>query len=250
MKTAYVVSPGLQLPGESFRWREAPTILAQPAIWDTVRGLPGGLIFRVRTEQNVGDKLNGADRIESAVGLIDSTTRWRACLALIRIALSSLRIPEVNEACWNVFSMMTGKHPATVAMAERQQLAGTLRSLMDKLPPDDLRAAFEGQVMAMCMRLAFAENDVEVAHIVPYVSIYMVNGANHPEDREATVEARASNIMLAEADARLHEKAPEWLWGPLPATPLAAASGITPPTPPSKAPAKGIDVDADDDEED
>jgi hypothetical protein len=246
MKTAYIVSPGLQLP-ENYQWHATPVILAQPAIWEACKALPGGIIFRVRTEANVGDTLSADDRIESAVGLIDTTTRWRACLALIRIALSSLRIQEVSEACWNVFGMMTTKHSATVSMQERQQLAGALRGLMDKLPADDPRAAYEGQVMAMCMRLAFAENDVEVAHIVPYSSIYMVNGTGNPEDREATVEAMASNVLLAESHARLAEKAPEFLWSRLPATPGRPASAITPPTPSSKAAKAAQDDDEDED---
>ncbi len=245
MKTAYIITPGIQLP-DSFQWRNAPVIHAQPGLWDAMKGMSSGIVFRVRTEQNVGDRLNGTDLIESAVGIVDSTARWRACLAVIRIALSGLRIPEINEACWNVFGMMTNKHPAAIAMQERQTLAGNLRTAMEKLPADDARAAFEGQVAAMCMRLAFAENDVEVAHIVPYGSIYVVNALDQQEDREATVEAVASSIFLSEAFGRLFEKAPEWMFGRLPATPAGPAPTAKPAVE-AKKPAQEADDEDDED---
>jgi hypothetical protein len=230
MKTAYIITPGLQLP-ESFTWRGAPTILAQPDLWDAMKTLPSGLLFRIRTEQNVGDKMNAQDRVESCVGLIDSTARWRACLGIIRTALSGLRVPETNEACWAVFGLMTSKHPATVTMQERQHLAGALRSAIEKLPGDDPRAAFEASVAAMMVRLAFAENDIEVAHIVPYSAVYMVNGVEYPDERQATVDVVASSMFLCEAFGRLCEKAPEWLFYPLPAPPGAAAAPTTPEKP-------------------
>jgi hypothetical protein len=240
MKTAYVISPGLQLPA-NFQWRGAPIILSQGGLWDAMKTLPSGLVFRVRTEQNVGDALNGVDRIESAVGMLDSTSRWRACLALIRIALSGLRVPDTAEACWNVFNMMMNKHPASVLMTERQTLAAQLRIATDKLPPDDPRSSYEAQCAGMCMRLAFADNDIEVAHIVPYSSIYMVNGQEHPEDREATVEVISSGVFLAESFARMSEKAPEWLFSPLPKTPGSPAK-------PAAGPAEGQDELDDEDE--
>jgi len=227
MKTAYVISPGLQLP-DSFQWRGQPVILSQPSLWDAMKIMPSGIVFRVRTEQNVGDRLNGNDRIESAVGLVDSTSRWRASLALVQIALSGLRIPEVADACWAVFNMILNRHPATLQMPERQQHATALRGLIDKLPAGDPRAAYEGSCAAMCVRLAFCENDVEAAHICPYTPIYMVNGGDHPDDREATVEALASSVFLHEAYRRLMEKAPEYAFLPLPRLPAPAK----PPEPP------------------
>jgi hypothetical protein len=231
MKTAYVVTHGIQLPNERFQWRSAPEIISQPMLWEVTRGLPFGQIFRVRTEQNVGAMLNGKDRIESCVGLIDSTSRWRACLSLIRTALVALRLQDIAEPCSAVFGMMLNRHPASVSMQERQSLAEALRSAMDKLPPDDPRANFETSVAAMFVRLAFSENDIEVAHIVPYSLIWMVNGREHPEDREATIEVMASSVLLAESFNRLWEKAPEWAFYPLPAAPGTPAAEAAPQAP-------------------
>ena len=231
MKTAYVISPGLQMPGESFQWRGPLPIFSQPALWETMRTLTSGLVFRVRTDSNVGDMLGPADRIESCVGMIDSTSRWRACLELIRTPLTAMRIAEVAEPAWAVLGLITSKHPATIVMQERQQLAQALRAGMDKLPEGDPRAAFEASVAAMCIRLAFAENDVEVASIVPYSTTYMINAGEWHDDREATVEVLAGSVFLTYAHARLAEKGGEWLFSALPAPPGAVA----PPAVPAKA---------------
>ena len=243
MKTAYVILPGVQQPGESFRWYTSPTILSQTGLWEAMRQVPTGLVMRVRTDQNAGDRLSDKDRVESVIGLIDSTSRWRACLELITMALSSLRLPETGEACWAVFGLMTGKHPATVTMQERQVLANRLRGVIEQLPQDDLRAVYEGQVCAMCLRLAFAENDVEVAHIVPYTTIWLVNGQDYPEEREATVEVLAAAVLLTKAASRLAEKLPEWGYARLPALP-----GVPLKTP-AAAPQEPLEADPEDRED-
>jgi len=223
VKTAYLIVPGLQHP-ETFLWRNASPILAQPQLWEAMRTVAVGLLFRIRTEQNVGGTLRAEDRIESAIGLIDSTSRWRASLGIIRTALTAIRIKEVAEASWAVFNMMVNKHPASVPMQERQQLAQALRTAVEKLPADDPRSTFEAAIAAMMVRLAFAENDVEVAHIVPFSPIYTVNAGNYVEDREATVDVLASSMLFCESFGRLCEKAPEYLFLPLPTTTSLAAA--------------------------
>lgn len=241
MKTAYVIVPGLQHP-ESFSWRNASPILSQPQLWESARAVAVGVLFRVRTESNVGAALSADDRIESGIGLIDSTSRWRACLGIIRTALTGLRIAELAEPSWAVFNMMVGKHPASVPMQERQQLAQGLRSVIEKLPGDDPRAAFESAVAAMMIRLAFCENDVEVAHVVPFTPVYTTNAGSYSDDREATVEVLASSMLLCESFGRLCEKAPEYLFLPLPQVgqpvPEVPALKATTPQKPIKAPAE------------
>jgi hypothetical protein len=232
MRSAYIVTPGLIAPDRLDLSRYAVPILAQNEFWTAMRTYAIGTVWRIRTEKSPGENFGAEDRIESAVGLIDSTTRWRASLAIIRTAISSLRSPNMNEACWGVFDMMVNRNPASITQAERTQRSNAVKAVIESITDRTAQAYHESLVGNMMARVVFAENDIELAQALPFVSAYTANvdptNKAAMDERGMTVEAMVSAVGLCESFGRLAEKAPELLFASVPVWPKAEATRAAP----------------------
>lgn len=221
MKTMFAISRGVFAP-ESFRWIAPPELLLIGDLWDAVRSSPPGLLMRVHTNAQPGASLQEGDTVESVIGIIDSTSRWRASLALVRGHLAAIRNSNVQQACWASYSMLMQKHPAAIMQPERQAAVDAIRNAVESLPKELMQSVFESQIAAGLARFIMADNDVEAAQAVPFersmmLGIREVGGSPRMDAREATIDVLASGVLLTEAHARLAERAPEWLFVPMPA---------------------------------
>jgi hypothetical protein len=226
MKSAYIVTPGLVASANLNVAALGVRILTMSELWEASRSVALGVIWRIRTDRNAGDVFGAGDRIESAVGLIDSTTRWRGSLAIIRTALTTLRTANINEACWSVFDLLVNRNPAQVAQAERTMRANAIKGAVEALTERNPQTLHESLIASMMMRVVFAENDVELASILPFYPAYSANleqGDEQAGEREATVDVMVSSVALCEAFGRLAEKAPELLFTPVPVVAALAA---------------------------
>lgn len=219
-RTCYALYPGFARP-DNISWTHAPELLAPGDLWEHVRKTPiPGLLFRVRTENEPGANMETGDRIESCVGMVDSTVRWRAALAMARASLFSLRNSAIINACGNAMGLLTSRHPAVILTPERQQAQQAIREAVDGVKVGNPQEAYEAAVAHGVARLMMVDNDFEAASLVPFNQSWLINVK--PDDRAAldqrmtTLEVVASSVVLVEAVARLHERMPEWLYSKMP----------------------------------
>lgn len=226
MRTMFAITNGLFAP-ESFKWVSAPELLAINDLWDTTQSARPGLLIRVRTESEPGAAMTTSDSVESVIGLIDSTTRWRAALSMFRWHVAAIRNEALAQACWGAYAMLMQKHPAAITQPERQAAIGAIRNAIESLPKELMQSVFESQIAASAARFIMADNDVEAAYAVPFVQSLVlgidVKDKQRVAARLATVETMAASVLITEAAGRLSERAPEWMFVPPPAmTPTGA----------------------------
>lgn len=220
MRTMFAVTRGLFAP-ESFKWVAAPELLTINDLWEACRTMPPGLLIRVRTESEPGAEMTTADKVESVIGLIDSTTRWRASLGMFRSHISAVRNESLSQALWASYGMMLQKHPAAITTPERQGVIKAISTAVESLPTELMQSVFEGQIAASAARFVMADNDVEAAYAVPFVQALALSlGDGKDRDkvnaRMATIETLAASALMSAAHDRLAERAPEWLYVPPP----------------------------------
>lgn len=229
MRTLFAITRGLFAP-ESFKWVAAPTLLSINDLWEAASATPPGLLIRVRTESDPGADMTTADTVESVIGLIDSTTRWRAALGMFRGHVSAIRTESLAQACWAAYGMLLSKHPAAITQPERQNMIKAISAAVETLPTELMQSVFEGQIAAAAARFVMADNDMEAAYAVPFARALGLNVDNKDRDklgaRLATIETMAASVLITEAHGRLAERAPEWLYVPPPAlTPTGSETG-------------------------
>lgn len=219
MRTMFTITRGVFAP-ESFRWVEPPPILTISDLWEYSRTSPPGMLLRVRTNAEPEQSLQAGDKIESVIGLIDSTTRWRAALAILRGHLAAVRNKALQQVVWNVFGMMMQKHPATIMQPERQSAVEALAGAVESLPKELMQSVFEQEIVAGLAQFVMADNDIDAAMIVPLRRAMALNVDTKSREvvgqRIATLDVLASSVLMTEAYARLAERAPEWLYVPAP----------------------------------
>lgn len=220
MRTMFAITRGLFAP-ESFKWVAAPELLTINDLWESVRTSPPGLLIRVRTDSEPGAEMTTADKVESVIGLIDSTTRWRAALGMFRSHISAIRNESLAQACWGAYGMMLSKHPAAITQPERQAVIKAISAAVESLPKELMQSVFEGQIAASAARFVMADNDTEAAYAVPFVQALALNIDTKDREKLAarlgTIETMAASALISEAHNRLSERAPEWLFVPPPA---------------------------------
>lgn len=244
-RSYFILLDRVPKPGE-LNWTSVPTLLTISDLWDAARTTHAGLLFRVRSDKSPGDDLGTGDRIESCAGLIDPSSRWRAVAALARLGLNSLQFAPLAQACWQAYGMISTKHPASIAPGERMAVVGEIRAAMDKIPEDaGPQGHHEAGVGAMMIRLTHCDSDLEAVMVVPNRAGMMINvdptNEGGVQERMASIDIEASAFMLCEAKGRLSEKAPGWLYAPMPALPQASAVS------PEAAPPESSRADEDED---
>lgn len=216
----FAITRGLFAP-ESFKWVAAPELLTINDLWEAVRTSPPGLLMRVRTESEPGAEMTTADVVESVIGLIDSTTRWRSALSMFRGHISAIRNDSLVQACWGAYGMMLSKHPAAITQPERQAAIKAISAAVESLPKELMQSVFESQIAASAARFVMADNDTEASYAVPFAQSLAINIDTKDREKLAarlgTIETLAASVLITEAHGRLAERAPEWMFVPPPA---------------------------------
>jgi hypothetical protein len=216
----FAITNGLYAP-ESFQWNSAPELIVINDLWQATQTARPGLLIRVRTESNPDENMTTADSVESVIGLIDSTTRWRAALTMLRGHIAALRNDALVQACWGAHNMMMQKHPAAITQPERENAVKAIAIAVESLPKELMQSVFESRIASGVARFVSADNDVEAAYAVPFAQA-MVLGIDAKDKaklqaRIATIETMAASVLITEAAGRLAERVPEWLFVPPPA---------------------------------
>jgi len=220
MRTLFAITRGAFAP-ESFRWISAPEIIPMNGLWEAAQTCPPGLLLRVRTNGDIGASLSSGDVVESVLGIVDSTTRWRAALALLRGHIAAIRNETLKNACWSAYAMMMQKHPASIMVPEREAAIAAIRAAVESLPKELMSSVFESQIARGVANFVMTDNDIDAARTVPFINamILPLDAKDRPrlDHRAASFDVLASGVLMTEAHARLAERVPEWMFVPMPA---------------------------------
>lgn len=205
--------PGLQGPAE-FTPRPAK-LLGLQDLWNVARQAPPALLFRIRTEAGMpGGDVTPVDRLESCIGMVDSVVRWRAAFRMAGIALSGVREPELLKVCTDALRFISTQHPSMISQPDRRQM---LEAIATSAQRDEVNG-FEQRVAGGIARVTQAESDYDVAHVTPFVDAFMpfAPGSEEEIGRLATIETLAGATLINEAQMRLSERAPSWMFASMP----------------------------------
>ena len=227
LRSYFVLQPAA--PPQQFKTRHGVPLLATQDLWEASRGVSQALLFRARSESEPGDNFSGEDRLESCVGLVDSSTRWRSVADMARHPIAAIRHPQLQQACGGVMQILSTQHPAQVTPAMRQGMAAELMKIVEAAsaeePPTMTR--FEAMIANHVAALAQADNDVEASFCAPFVRAF---NQYDPEKqraeytaRQATVETMSGAVLLSEAANRLSERMPAWHFAEMPKVEAATA---------------------------
>src|SRR5262245_42100941 len=244
--TYYVLSVGLYEP-QSFRWGRTTPLLTMGDLWEARRSVPPCLLMRVRSDAGPNEEMTTADELESIVGIVDPTVRWRASLAMARAALIGLRNPALSDACWKAMAVIN-QHPAQTVMMQRQAAVMAVREAMESLPQGQPGAMFEAAIAHGLCQFVMADNDYEAAAATPFEAMHMMNIDARDQvqvgRRSATLEALSGSVVLGAAYERLMERLPAWHFTRAPKVmpPGAEPSSPEPPRPARRpvAPARPV----------
>lgn len=219
-KSYFVLQPAA--PPQNFTPRHGSQLLAIQDLWEASRQPAQALIFRVRSEREFEAVFSGEDRLESCVGLVDASARWRSVADMARHPIAAIRHPQLAQACGNALQFLSSQHPANVTPAQRQAIAGELMKIVEAAaaeePPTLTR--FEAMIANHVAALAQADNDVEASFCVPMVRAFNQYDPEkqRPEymARQSTVETMSGAVLLSEAANRLSERMPMWHFAEMP----------------------------------
>ena len=174
------------------------------------------MVIRVRCD-DANPFLVEDDKIESCVGLIDDVTRWRAAGALLQNAVSSLRLERMLQPCYQAWSLISSRHPASISMAERQNAAQAIQAVVQHDPADPPIVAYEACVAHLMVGMLFADSSVEAMMTLMDRSMFLLNlPGTDAAVRLGTLDVTMSSALLAESFRRLMERAPATVYMPLP----------------------------------
>jgi hypothetical protein len=223
--------PNIRSP-KDFRLNYAPQLLTQQDIWAASRQCPPSLLFRVRSNSGLpGEPLKQEDKLESCVGLVDAATRWRSVFKMTNTALAGIHEPQLAQICQGCIQFLTTQHPAAIASAARRQ-AG--ENIMKAASGEGVNGA-EQRIAQGIAALAQADNDIEASYLLPFVQAYMpYSEEDQPAEFSArlqTIETVSGAVLISEAQARLAERYPIWMFVPMPAIQLTDPSAKAGPRP-------------------
>jgi hypothetical protein len=228
LKSFFILYPGLPAP-QHFKPGHAPLLLAQQDLWAEVRQCGPSLLFRVRSEQkgNEGDRLQVGDTLESCVGLVDSSTRWRAAFRMAGVLIGAVRHAPLAQACTNALQFAATSHPASVSAAQRHAVAMDLFRVADTEATDTQPAAmpYERVITKGLADLVQADNDYDAAYMTPFEAALCPFSEDGQEAqfaaRMGSLETYTGAVLLDQAFARLAERMPAWLFVKMPTLTLA-----------------------------
>lgn len=221
----YVLQPGLA-PPHLFKPSPAP-LLSLSELWSSNRMAPPSLLFRVRSDKEGGEGLDGDDQFESCVGLLDSAVRWRACFRVGGAYLSAMRSPALLEACQKAFAFIGGTHPAAVTQASRMAAIEQIQQAIESTagfgggrPEAKAQLAYDHLIATFIGRLVASDNDIELSGQIPMIELASADLPAHDRaafnNRMVSVETTISAALLTEAAGRLCERLPVWLYSEMP----------------------------------
>lgn len=219
-RSFYAITPGIIAP-QAFKAPPVP-LLTHGELWEYSRQAPPSLLFRVRSDKDPGEQLAAGDRLESCVGVVDASTRWRVVFSLTRSMLNSLRHAQLRQGCWQALNFISSQHPASVSIDQRHAMAAELGRVIEGDPENKVPAphGFEQRIAAGVINILQCENDIEAAHQVPFMSALCpfdeAKDGQRFGERLATVENLTGSVLLGEAFNRLAERAPVWMYASMP----------------------------------
>jgi len=230
LKNFLILYPGI-VPPNKFTSNVAPLLLTQQDLWREVRQCGPSLLFRVRSEQKgaEGDRLTTADILESCVGVVDSTTRWRTAFRMASVSVAGIRHPGLAAACQQALQFTAGQHPASVAAVARHKVAAELQQIATAEPKDGQPApsGYEQGIAYELANLVQADNDYDASWLTPFErSLNPFSEAESPQAfaaRTYGVESYAGAVLLDQAASRLMERMPQWAFVRMPALVPAGA---------------------------
>lgn len=223
-RSFFVLYPGLYTP-QNFKAGAAPSLLTHQDLWADARLAPPSLLFRVRTETGEpGGQLAPGDKFESCVGLVDAAVRWRSVFAMGRNIINSVKTPQLSAACWKAAQFISTQHPANVTPQQREgiytELMTLVKQLMEQGEVPRQQLSYEAAVASHVAQIVQADNDVEAAHAVPFErALCPFNEEKQTQlfqSRMTTLDTVSGSILLHEAQNRLSERIPQWLYSPMP----------------------------------
>lgn len=219
-KSYFILQPAA--PPQNFTPRHGSQLLAIQDLWEAARQPAQALIFRVRSESEPDATFSGEDRLESCVGLVDASTRWRSVADMARHPIAAIRHPQLAQACGNALQFLSSQHPANVSPAQRQAIAGELMKIVEGAAAEEpvTLTRFEAMIANHVAALAQADNDVEAAFCVPMVRAFNQYDPEKQRSeymaRQSTVETMSGAVLLSEAANRLSERMPAWHFAEMP----------------------------------
>jgi hypothetical protein len=226
MRSFFIIYPQLCLP-KDFKPQVAPELLTQQDLWQEARRGYPALLFRVRSSSDPGVALSASDRLESCVGLIDSTTRWRVVFSMARSMLNVVQHPQMKDVLTKALQFISSVHPASVTVDTRRAVVNDIAQLLSR-EGDDAPADIEKMIAAHVAQLVGADNDVEAAQMVPFTRVLCPFSSETQREefqaRMATLETVAGAVLMTEASNRLGERIPQWLVAPMPRLEVSGAA--------------------------
>jgi hypothetical protein len=222
LRNFLVLYPGLPRP-DQFRADATPPLLTQQDLWREVRSCGPSLVFRVQSEQRgaEGDRMQPTDHVESCVGLVDSSTRWRTAFRMAATIVQAVRHPPLEQALQNALQFTVGSHPASVPPLQRQRVANELMRTATAEATDAVPAALQHeQLIAQGLaNLLQADNDYDASYMTPFEVLCPFSEEKSPalyESRQYALETYSGAVLLDQAFNRLMERMPAWAFVKMP----------------------------------
>lgn len=231
-RSYFALFPGV-MPPQGFAVNGLPELLTISDVWDHSRRCPPSLLFRVRSESDVGAKVSEEDRLESCVGVVDSAVRWRSIFNMTRSMLSAVRNPPLRNVCAQAMQFISGQHPAAVTQEQRNVLMGEImRTAEGQLDDQPQPTSFENTVALYITKLVGSDSDIEASFAVPFVAALCPFDPEKQRQeylgRMATIETMSGAVLITEAANRLAERMPQWIASQMPALRLDQKTAAAP----------------------
>lgn len=219
MRSFFILYPQVVAP-RNFKPVAAPPLLTQQDLWAESRGGMPSLLFRVRSESGeIGSPITTDDRLESCVGLVDSTTRWRVIFSLCRNALNLVQHNALRQALMRIMGWFASTHPATITIDQRQNVVNEMMAFLNS-EGEKAPNGIEKMITASLLQVVGSDNDIEAAQYVPFTQLLIPfdpqTKREEYQGRVATVETVTGAALLTEASFRLSERMPIWIVSPMP----------------------------------
>lgn len=220
-RSYFALFPGITAP-QGFVVHGRPELLSINDIWDHARRCPPSLLFRVRSESEVGTPVSEEDRLESCIGVVDAAVRWRSIFNMTRSMLAAVRNPPLRNICTQALQFISGQHPAAVTQEQRNVLMNEImRTTEEQVEGQPQPTAFENTVALYITKLVGSDSDMEASFCVPFVAALCPFDPEKQRQeylgRMATIETTSGAVLITEAANRLAERAPQWIASAMPA---------------------------------
>ena len=165
------------------------------------------LIARVRSEGNGGDSFDPNDRIESVIGLVDASVRFRTAHQIARSVVASLGRSEAGALGQRVLTLLT-THPAVLSDDQRRQAAEACQMMIQ----GGEGGGWAGVVLAGLVPMIWADDLLAAIPLHDWLRAPLGQvDEERRDERTVSVDTLSTTIISALAFERLCERLPGWL---------------------------------------